>query len=236
MANSLCSITVTWNAAGALPRQLHALMAQSSPIDEIIVVDNASTDGTVELLAKEYPKVTVLTLPTNQGVGGIYAVGLEYAVHKKNYSWVWTLDQDSIPSADCLRELLGTSEELHKHLPEKVGILAPAALNLSTGVNYPGWIWRDRIVNLPADDGKRIQMADLVISSGSLISGEAVKDVGLPRKDFFMDFVDFEYCLRMRNKGYLIAVVRSASSYHKLGIPQKRLALGMKRVCGKHPA
>jgi GT2 family glycosyltransferase len=224
---SVCSITVTWNAVEALPRQLHALMQQSLPIAEIIVVDNASTDGTSEMLARDFPQVTVLTLPTNEGVGGGYACGLEYAVDKRNYSWVWTLDQDSIPATDCLETLLAARERLSPAIVKRLGILAPISVNTANGQAYRAWQWREGVVALSSTESIDIGMADLVISSGSLIAAEAVKQAGLPRKDFFMDFVDFEYCLRLRRLGFLISVVKRAVLVHSIGRSEDKRFLGI---------
>lgn len=65
MTVSVASVTTAYNAARMLPRQLDALLSQSVPLKEIIVVDNASTDRTVSLLAERYPQVTVLLMPEN---------------------------------------------------------------------------------------------------------------------------------------------------------------------------
>ena len=71
---SVASVTVAYNDARVLPRQMDALLGQTRPLQEIIVVDNASTDSTRALLAERYPEVRVLRMPENMGVGG--AVGL----------------------------------------------------------------------------------------------------------------------------------------------------------------
>lgn len=67
---AVASVTVAHNAARVLPRQMEALLRQTRSLQEIIVVDNASTDGTSELLAERYPQVTVLRIPENLGAGG----------------------------------------------------------------------------------------------------------------------------------------------------------------------
>jgi rhamnosyltransferase len=63
--------------------------------------------------------------------------------------------------------------------------------------------------------------ADSVISSGCLVRADAVLVVGYPRADFFMDFVDHEFNLRMRRHGYEIAVVRKSVMYHSIGRPER---------------
>ena len=82
MKTSIASVTVAYNAERILSRQMDALRRQSRPLDEIIVVDNGSTDGTEAMLIKRYPDVTVLRMKQNLGAAGGWAAGLEYAVLK----------------------------------------------------------------------------------------------------------------------------------------------------------
>ena len=71
MATPLASVIIpNWNGAHHLPTCLHALRRQTYPRFEIIVVDNGSTDGSLALLAREYPEVRVLALPENRGFAG----------------------------------------------------------------------------------------------------------------------------------------------------------------------
>src|SRR6476646_8871315 len=91
---SVASITVAHNGACALPRHIDALLEQRRPLEEIIVVDNASVDETSALLAARYPHVTVLRMSENVGVGGALAAGLAYAAQEKKHDWIWMFDQD----------------------------------------------------------------------------------------------------------------------------------------------
>jgi GT2 family glycosyltransferase len=92
---SVASVTVAYNGSSILPRQIDALKKQTRKLDEIVVVDNASSDDTLKLLAAQYPEVTVISLPQNIGVGGGYSSGLSRTVEK--HDWIWLLDGDSAP-------------------------------------------------------------------------------------------------------------------------------------------
>ncbi len=83
----VASVTTAYNAVKILPRQMDALLRQSMPLAEIIVVDNGSTDGTVEMLAQRYPQVTVLRMAKNLGAAGGWAAGLRYAALEKGHDW-----------------------------------------------------------------------------------------------------------------------------------------------------
>lgn len=217
MSPSVASVTVAYNAAGVLSRQIEALLSQKHSLREIVVVDNASTDGTVAMLAERYPQVTVLRMPENLGAAGAWAAGLAYAALEKKHEWVWTFDDDSVPPPDSLAVLLDGINSLNG-MQTEVGIIAPMPVHRQTGTCYPPLLWRDGFVKPTADEMRQpLWFADSVIASGSLVRREVVERIGLPRADFFMDFFDFEYSLRARAQGYKIAVVSQAELGHEIG-------------------
>jgi GT2 family glycosyltransferase len=214
---SIASVTVTYNDAGVLPRQVEALLRQTRPLQEIVVVDNASTDATCALLAKRFPQVTVLQMSENLGVGGAVAAGLTYAALKKRHDWVLTLDADSAPDDDALQALVEGIESL-ADTECKVGMVAPLCVHRETGTCYPPLFWRDGFVKPPAELVRRpLWFADLVMGSGCMVRREVVEKVGVPRADFFMYFLDYEYCLRVRSHGYKIAIITRAQLAHEVG-------------------
>jgi GT2 family glycosyltransferase len=213
---SIASVTVSRNPGGMLSEHMKALLYQTRPLNEIIVIDNASTDGTVDTLRRCYPQVTLLPLHTNTGVGGAYATSLTYAVGRK-HDWIWLFDQDSLPQPNALELLVN---HLNDGTPENssLGVVATLPVNPETGQAYFGWRWDGSFVRVP--DGERSApfcYVDTTISSGSLIRRDVVERVGLPRSDFFMDFVDHEYNLRIRRHGFKIAIVPCSVMFHSLG-------------------
>ena len=230
MSLSVASVTVAYNAVRALPQQIEALLRQTRPVQEIIVVDNGSTDGTAALLAERYPRVTVLRMAENLGMAGAWAAGLGYAAVEKRHDWTWTFDDDSVPNHDALALLLQGWESLNGS-PGEVGMLAPMPIHRETGTSYPPLLWRDGFVK-PSPDLLRepIWFADLVITSGCMVRREVVENIGLPLADFFMDFFDFEYCLRARSHGYKIAVITQAQLGHELGKARQFHVAGWSRL------
>jgi len=207
-----------------LPGLLESLLKQTKPLSELIVVDNASTDGTIELLKEQYPSIKIIRLATNEGVSGGYSAGLEYALGR-NYEWVWMLDQDSRPLPSTVEKLLAAAESFPDR--DKLGLIAPLAINSANGEPYSAFQWREGQIKAPmASQGESLTLVDMVMSSGSLIRSEAVRKAGLPRKDLFMDFVDYEHCLRLRRSGFLIAVVNQCVMPHTIGQPRTVKFLG----------
>jgi GT2 family glycosyltransferase len=218
---SVASVTVAYNAERTLARQMEALLRQSRPLQEMVVVDNASSDGTCALLKERYPQVKVLRMPENLGIGGGLAAGMAYAAIERRHDWVWTFDQDSVPNDDVLQALLEGSERAGS-AEDNVGIVAVVPVHKKTGDCYYPMLWRDGFVKPSAELIRQpIWFADLVISSGCMVRREVVEKIGLPRTDFFIDFVDFEYCLRARSQGYKIAVISRAILAHEIGNAHK---------------
>jgi GT2 family glycosyltransferase len=230
-AATIASVTVAFNGEEFLDRHLTALLGQTRPLDEVIVVNNASSDRTARILRDHFPAATVIDLPENAGVGGGLSAGLSYAALQKQYDWVWTLDQDSVPEADGLERLLGGLQ----YVESDTAILAPLCVNSEAMVSYPGLVWR-KGWRSPDPNQMRdpVFFVDSVISSGTLVRREAVKAVGLPREDFFMDFVDHEYCLRLREAGYKIAVVSASRLEHEIGSAQQIKHFGFQNAWPCH--
>jgi len=213
---SVASITTSFNSSRVLPRHIDALLRQSRQIQEIVIVDNGSTDGSPAMLAEKYPQVTVLKMPRNLGAAGAWAEGLRYAALEKKHDWVWAFDDDSVPGGNALDALLGGIALVPADQP--LGMVVPLPVNQSTGIPYPPLLWDEGFIKPPGElVHKPLWFADLAITSGSLTRRETVEGIGLPRADFFMDFFDFEYCLRMRARGFRIAVVTSCQFAHEIG-------------------
>jgi GT2 family glycosyltransferase len=214
---SVASVTTAYNAAGLLPRQMDALLRQTRALQEIVVVDNGSQDNTLALLAERYPQVTVLKMAANLGAAGAWAAGLEYAALKKRHDWVWAFDDDSVPEDGSLEGLLQQAESKTMDDAE-TGMVAMLPVHQKTGACYPPLLWREGF-RRPSPETVRqpIWFADLAIVSGLMVRRELVEAIGLPRSDFFMDFFDFEYCLRARSYGYRIAVVNRIKLSHEVG-------------------
>ena len=219
MRLSVASVTVNANGGQLLMRQIEALMTQMRPLDEVIVVDNGSTDGSMEMAHRQSPALTVLPLGQEPRHRSCPFSGVEVRVGQgTRLDLAFRSRQPAGPR--CARETprrLSTAGAHHN-----MGILSCLPVHRETGTEYHGMIWRDRFRSVaekttPAGD----YFADSVVSSGSLVKAEAVRKAGYPRADFFIDFVDHEFNLRLRRHGYQIAVIRESGLSHRIGQPQQ---------------
>ena len=246
MTASVASVTTAYNAAQVLPRQLEALLRQSRRLQEIIVVDNGSCDRTLALLAERYPQVTVLRMPENVGAAGAWSAGLAYAALERKHDWVWAFDDDSVPEDAALEGLMQATEMERTSGGiaatniadlEQIGMISALPVNPATGACYPPLLWREGFVRpSPEQLQQRVFFADLAFTSGSMVSRGMVETIGLPRSDFFMDFFDFEYCLRARSAGYRIAVVPGVRMAHEVGHARPVRLLGFSGLWPNHAA
>jgi rhamnopyranosyl-N-acetylglucosaminyl-diphospho-decaprenol beta-1,3/1,4-galactofuranosyltransferase len=231
-------VTVAYNNGDNIQKLLDSLLTQSKRVEEIIVIDNASSDDTAAAVKEKFPQVTLLVNTSNTGVGGGYAQGMDYA-YQKGYEWMWLLDGDSLPQTSALEELAEAFASLRATHP-KIGILASCPVKRLTNQRYGGFLWRGRFVVPPKAlaTSQEPFPVDSTISSGCLVSRRAVEDVGLPRADFFMDFVDHEYNLRVRRNGYDIMFVPASVVYHEIGqslVVKSRIVRAIARLATKSP-
>ena len=89
----VCAIVVTFNRKQLLRECLHSILAQTRLPDAILVVDNASTDGTPALLAEEFPNLCVLRMADNRGGSAGFHAGMRWAF-ERGFDWFWVMDDD----------------------------------------------------------------------------------------------------------------------------------------------
>jgi rhamnopyranosyl-N-acetylglucosaminyl-diphospho-decaprenol beta-1,3/1,4-galactofuranosyltransferase len=93
----------TFNDADVIEKTIAALLRQTRAVDEILVVDNASTDGTLDQSCLQH--ATVVRHPQNVGTSGAVGTGMRYAL-EHGLDWIWIFDPDGLPEPDALEKLL----------------------------------------------------------------------------------------------------------------------------------
>lgn len=198
------AVLVTHNRRELLREALNALAAQTVPPDAVLVVDNASRDGTPEMLRADFPQVEVLALEENQGGAGGFHEGMKRA-YQAGAEWLWLMDDDTIARPTALSELLAAAARVPDGPPL---LLASKAL------------WRDgrmHPMNTPVQDRARVErlvrgaeLGLMPLRSATFVSvlvhRRAVERYGLPLKHFFMWSDDIEYTGRIlkAEPGFLV--------------------------------
>ncbi|HYO77573.1 MAG TPA: glycosyltransferase family 2 protein [Thermoanaerobaculia bacterium] len=211
MSERVCAVVVTYNRKHLLADCLRHLLLQQRRPEEILIVDNASTDGTAELVRAEFPELTLLELPANVGGSGGFHAGMQWA-HARKFDWLWLMDDDANAAPDCLAKLLAVSADADVVVP-----LQQDKLGRFYGVTS----WesaRGKDVTADVVAGRLPETgAYLFAFVGPLISRRMVDEVGLPNKDFFIWFDDLEYALRIEGRNGRVRIVREAVMSHDMG-------------------
>lgn len=211
------AIVVTYNRKKLLMECLQALDRQTYPLEKIIIVDNASTDDTVEMIKSfkvesRFP-LDILSLEKNIGGSGGFYEGMKYARDSQNTDFVWIMDDDTIPEQDALQYLLMAVDNIRKSdFKENVAYFISTALaeNCKDFMNVPA------IDTKQGENGYpiwhqflkfglvRITFATFV---SMLIPIDVLNCCGLPVRDYFLWGDDSEYTLRLQKNygcGYLV--------------------------------
>lgn len=213
-------VIVTYNRLALLKECIAAVKAQTYAIQRVFIIDNQSTDGTPEYLndLSEDEQVVIITLPENRGGAGGFSEGIKRAV-MDGADWVWVMDDDTLPNTNALEELVrGTT-----------------VAGGNVGYVCSKVIWTDGMVhkmNVPffgpiGEEDPPINYYTkfanvLLIQAASfvslLINSDAVYEVGLPIKEFFIWGDDVEFTTRIFQHGYIGLYAADSIAVHKTNV------------------
>ena len=204
----IAAVVVTYNRLEFLKECVKSIRKQSRKLDEIIVINNSSTDGTLEWLA-EQNDLTVITQGNSGSAGGQY-IGIKTA-YEKGYDWVWCMDCDIVQEFNSLDALMGIEEFNDKSTGFVSGTIYFADGNLAHP-NIPELAHPYSVLNSVA---KKKAIPVISSSFGSVIFPRyIIEKVGLPSKDFFIWGDDAEYSLRIIQKGFSGYMVLESKAQH----------------------
>lgn len=216
-------LVVTFNRKELLVECIKALESQTLIPSRIIIVNNASTDGTVDFIKKYNVlvnnKIILINLDENIGGAGGFSTGMKYAFDN-GADYVWMMDDDAIPHPTALENLMKYATPKH--------IYGSLAIN----GEYTAWktflISDNRSVNLKAEVPEISEVQSLPFL-GFLTSKEIYKSIELPDASYFIAADDTEYCLRAQKNGFKIFICGNSyiehpkAEYHEFNILGKKI-------------
>jgi len=195
----IAAVVVTYNRLNLLKECINAIRNQTHKVDEIIVVNNSSTDGTLEWLNQQNA-LTVITQENSGSAGGQYT-GIKTA-YEKGYDWIWCMDDDCLPDKSCLENQIPTNFNT---------VTGPLVLSKNT--KKP--IWNQDYNGLKYKILNALKVPFVTIPfNGFLISNNIVRNIGFPIKDLFIYCDDVEYSYRVKKYNYNLQICRNAILYH----------------------
>jgi rhamnosyltransferase len=197
------------------------LLKLKSEVSSVVVVDNGSENLPEPAQGSG---VLVLRNERNLGIAAALNVGIRYAI-EQGYRWVATFDQDSTVTVGYTEAMLAGFEACP--YKERVALIAPVlCMSLEESERL-----RHRESDRAASSAIRSAM-----TSGTLLRTDIFAKAGFYDETLFMDYVDYDFCLRLQKLGWRLIRAHEAHLIHRLGVAEPRSVLGLKRTTKTHNA
>jgi rhamnopyranosyl-N-acetylglucosaminyl-diphospho-decaprenol beta-1,3/1,4-galactofuranosyltransferase len=193
---AVVAVVVTYNRRQLLLEALAAVHAQSRAPDAVIVVDNASTDGTATAVRTHYPSVALAELTRNTGGAGGFACGMALAL-ARGADLIWLMDDDTVPEPGALAALL----DARRRFPGPPPALVASRVLWTDGRAHPMNTPRTKPLASKAELAAAAAVGGRPIRSASFVSvlvdAGLCRQRGLPQADYFLWNDDFEFTTRL---------------------------------------
>ncbi|MBQ8741381.1 MAG: glycosyltransferase family 2 protein [Clostridia bacterium] len=194
----LAAVVVLYNPSAKI---LENIKSYIDYVDVVYAVDNSSSDNSASLHSD---KIVYLSNGKNKGIAYALNRGAQQAI-ADGYAWLLTMDQDSTFENDGVEKLkefiVGCKATDSKYQYDKIGLITPFHRTLFN----------------EAEQLKEIDSPAVVMTSGNIISLDAYQKIGGFKDWMFIDAVDFDYCLNLRDHGYDIWRLPQVELKHNLG-------------------
>ena len=221
MSPHVVIVVLNWNNAPDTLACLDSLQRLDDAERSILVVDNGSTDDSVQRIRERHPNLTLIETGQNLGYAGGNNVGIRHAL-AQGADYVCILNNDVVVDIGFLKPLVTCLAQ-----EGDVGIACPTIADMSTPERIwalgASMLWRSgaptrlfdgicisSVADMPAFD------VDIAPGTAMLIKTEVFERVGLLDEAFFLYYEEMDWCLQVRKQGYRICAVPSAIVWHKV--------------------
>jgi len=200
-AHDVVAVVVTWNRKQLLMGALDAVAEQDPAPKAVVVVDNASTDGTAAAVRERLDAVDLVVSDTNTGGAGGFATGVARALAEHDPDVLWLMDDDTVPQPGALAELLRAYDS-HRGDPDgRRPALVASRVVWTDGRAHPMNTPRPKPGARRPERRNAAAIGCVPIRSASFVSvlcdAAAVRERGLPVADYFLWNDDFEFTTRL---------------------------------------
>jgi rhamnosyltransferase len=220
--SDVCAVIVTYNPEPSFEQNVRALLPQ---VSKLIIVDNQSTSAGHSVIAQTAATcdVEVIWNQQNLGIAGGLNAGINRALAAGPYSWIATFDQDSRVAPDYVAAIL----KAYSACPfrDEVAIIC---------ANYSNLIQECEDNPIPRANGFVFREIKSAITSGSFVKSIVFGICGQYDESLFMDYVDHEFCLRLRKHRFRIIQAGNALLQHEIGSPTSHRFLWKRFVSTNH--
>lgn len=214
MARGVAVVLLNWNGWRDTVNCIRSLEAMAYPEHRVIVIDNGSTDDSVQQIRSAWPGGTLIESGKNLGFGGGCNIGIQYAL-EHGAEYIWLLNNDTVVEQDALKTLVEAAENdprigavgsviYYFDEPTRVQVYGGGRINLWTGVSS----------HLTTDTPE--ERIDYLTGASMLLRSRALQETGLFNdRRFFMYWEDADLCFRLRRAGWRLAVASASRIRHK---------------------
>lgn len=205
---------------------LVSLRSLDYPNFQVLLIDNASGDGSPKKLAAEFPEVKLISNAENLGFPGGNNVGIREAL-KQLTSYLLLLNNDTIVAPDFLSQMVRVAETdpMIGIVNPKIFFFEPSDRLWCAGGLYQSWLGTGKMRGVHQRNSKKydkVQEVSFATGCAFLIKADVVRRIGLMDEIFFLGFEDLDWSVRARQAGYQIYYVPSAVIWHKDSYSQKK--------------
>lgn len=204
LAPGASAVITSWNRCGVLRDNLRSLRAQATPFHEIIVVDNHSTDGTLEMLKSEFPEVTSIVMP-HSGYGACETFNIGFASVRTKFTAI--LDDDIELPQDWLEKLLLKFESE----PETTAMLSTKVVE----PGMPAWL-------LDSPEVNRERFMATFRGCGTLARSDVLARAGYYDERFFIYGNERDLASRILGLGFRVKQYPAVVTHHKTPFGQRK--------------
>lgn len=215
-------VICNWNKKDYVIQCVESVLRSDEQDTDIYVVDNASTDGSIQALRERFgDRIVLLENPENKGGAGGFNAGIRHALDK-GYPYIHLLDNDIVLDREAIRRLrealeadssLGIAGSLI-YIMDRPNVLQEMGSNVDWSVfnikqNYHGHLDAG---NLPAE-----LECDVVPACSLMIRREVLEKIGAMDEQYFLYWDDIDLCYRTKLAGYRVAAFSASKAWHKRG-------------------
>ena len=214
----IVSVILNTNRRQDTLKCLESLARANYTNHQVIVLDNHSTDGSVEAICEQFPAARIVHLQENLGYAGNNNVGIQLAL-EMGADWVFVLNEDTVLDPDCLPQLVQAGES-----DPGIGIVGPLVYHfdepeyIQSAGGILGPYWQSK--HLEKDQLDRGQLkanraVEWISGCAIMVRRAAVEQAGMIDARFFYYWEETEWCLRIGRAGWRVVHVPAAKLWHK---------------------
>lgn len=225
MQKSVAIILINWNSFSLTHNCIESIEHSGETNFDIILVDNASDDGSGKKLKELHPQIILLDSSENKGFAGGNNIGMNWSIDQ-GYTYSFLLNNDTVVAEFFLSPLIKFLEENPNAgaVQSKIYFLHNKDLIWNAGVQYHQWFCSfttDGYNELDKGQYDQTKKIDSITGCAFFVRNSILEQTGLFDENLFMYYEDADLSFRIKNRGYFLQYLPASTIYHIAGMSSK---------------